>query len=471
MSALLQVFILASLVTGGHCLTADHVWTWINDTFTNISSSNYSKEIFPRDDLSTTVYVDMKLSIISLSDFDEVAGHLELVGTLSIKWTDDIVLDDYEVAAASTPPSYSFSNVLIPQDEVWKPPITVFNSVTALNAIGDPNYYVRIHVLDSGAKADMEWFPGIVTRTACNVDVSNYPWDIQKCTVDFTPWGYHPEEIDFNLTSNQVDTSKFQGSDIWEIKSSAVSHEVIGNSSFAKYTLQLARKPNFFLIYLVLPIELLSLLNVVVFILPADSGERVGYSVTAFLTFAVYVTIVSDNLPKTSSPMSIFAYFMITMLMISAFICFVTIMSLRAYIRDTEDPVPRWVIRAIGIAYCRCCCSKKKEKDEAEEETATKRPPTPRNRVIKVDTDNSKGRWAKLREQTLPKNRVSPTKMEEIEDVSDDDFSSDSESDEEEEMEWSEVGAAIDVVCICTFLFMIVMASVAFLTPLATSRM
>lgn len=155
MSALLQVFILASLVTGGHCLTADHVWNWINDTFTNISSSNYSKEIFPRDDLSTTVYVDMKLSIISLSDFDEVAGHLELVGTLSIKWTDDIVLDDYEVAAASTPPSYSFSNVLIPQDEVWKPPITVFNSVTALNAIGDPNYYVRIHVLDSGAKADV----------------------------------------------------------------------------------------------------------------------------------------------------------------------------------------------------------------------------------------------------------------------------------------------------------------------------
>lgn len=36
--------------------------------------------------------------------------------------------------------------------------------------------------------------------------------------------------------------------------------------------------------------------------------------------------------------------------------------------------------------------------------------------------------------------------MEEIEDVSDDDFLSDSEFDEEEEMEWFEVGVVIDVV-------------------------
>nr|XP_022316186.1 acetylcholine receptor subunit alpha-like [Crassostrea virginica] len=357
-------------------------------------------------------------------------------------------------------------------DEVWKPPITVFNSVNALHAIGDSNYYVRIQVMNSGAEAEMEWFPGIVTRTACNVDVSNYPWDIQQCAVQFTPWGYRPAEIDFNLTTQKVDTSKFQGSDTWEIRSSFVIHETINNASFARYTLQLARKPSFFLMYIVLPIELLALLNVMVFILPADSGERVGYSVTVFLTLAVYVTIISDNLPKTSSPMSIFAYFMITMLMISAFICFVTIVTLRAYIREDETPVPRWVKRAVGLAYCRCCPRKKSE-DEDEEETETKRPPTPRNRVIKVDTDNSTGRWAKLREQTLKRNTVFPQKSADIEvrSVSEDSSFSDSdEEEEEEEMEWSTVGTAIDVVCIFTFFTIIFLVSLSFLAPLAISR-
>ena len=472
MQAFLRLFLLFAAISSVRCLTATNVWTWINQTFCSAVTCTYHKDIFPRDDLSETVFVDMEFSIISLSNFDEVAGHLELVGTLKIKWRDDIILDPYKIAAALSPPTYSFTDVLIPQDEVWKPPITVFNSVNALHAIGDSNYYVRIQVMNSGAEAEMEWFPGIVTRTACNVDVSNYPWDIQQCAVQFTPWGYRPAEIDFNLTTQKVDTSKFQGSDTWEIRSSYVIHETINNASFARYTLQLARKPSFFLMYIVLPIELLALLNVMVFILPADSGERVGYSVTVFLTLAVYVTIISDNLPKTSSPMSIFAYFMITMLMISAFICFVTIVTLRAYIREDETPVPRWVKRAVGLAYCRCCPRKKSE-DEDEEETETKRPPTPRNRVIKVDTDNSTGRWAKLREQTLKRNTVFPQKSADIEvrSVSEDSSLSDSdEEEEEEEMEWSTVGTAIDVVCIFTFFTIIFLVSLSFLAPLAISR-
>lgn len=61
--------------------------------------------------------------------------------------------------------------------------------------------------------------------------------------------------------------------------------------------------------------------------------------------------------------------------------------------------------------------------------------------------------------------------MEEIEDVSDDDFLSDSEFDEEEEMEWFEVGIVIDVVCICMFFFMIVMVLVVFFIFFVIFRM
>lgn len=464
------LFILCIGFDVGSSLTADHVWSWINDTFCSTSTCTYRQEIFPRDALSDTIYVDMELSLISLSDFDEVAGHLELVGTLRIKWTDDIVLDPYLTASSLNPPTYSFTDVLIPQDEVWKPPITVFNSVNALNSVGDSNYYVRITVLSSGAKADMEWFPGIVTRTACSVDVSNYPWDIQSCDVVFTPWGYQPTEITFNLSSTAVDTSKFQGSDIWEIKSSTGVQEAKGNSSFAKYTLQLARKPSFFLKYIVLPIELLSFLNLMVFVLPADSGERVGYSVTVFLTLAVYVTIISDNLPKTSSPMSIFAYFLITMLMMSAFICFVTIISLRIYIRTDEDPVPKWLKRLVAVVQCRCCC--KKETEEVEQ-TDLKKPPTSKSKVIVVDSGSPAGRWAKLREQVTHRNGNINQKVRVIDEPSDseDSAASDDETEDDEEMEWSDVGKAVDLFFLFLFFILIALISVAFLVPLASTRM
>lgn len=91
----------------------DYVWNWINDIFINISLFNYFKEIFFRDDLFIMVYVDMKLSIIFLSDFDEVVGYFELVGIFSIKWIDDIVFDDYEVVVVLIFLSYLFLNVFI----------------------------------------------------------------------------------------------------------------------------------------------------------------------------------------------------------------------------------------------------------------------------------------------------------------------------------------------------------------------
>lgn len=156
----------------------DYVWNWINDIFINISLFNYFKEIFFRDDLFIMVYVDMKLSIIFLSDFDEVVGYFELVGIFSIKWIDDIVFDDYEVVVVLIFLSYLFLNVFIFQDEVWKFLIMVFNFVIVLNVIGDFNYYVWIYVLDFGVKVDMEWFLGIVIQIVCNVDVFNYFWDI-----------------------------------------------------------------------------------------------------------------------------------------------------------------------------------------------------------------------------------------------------------------------------------------------------
>ena len=39
---------------------------------------------------------------------------------------------------------------------------------------------------------------------------------------------------------------------------------------------------------------------VLVFLLPTESGERLGYSLTIFLSFNVVLTITSDLMPSTS---------------------------------------------------------------------------------------------------------------------------------------------------------------------------
>ena len=66
--------------------------------------------------------------------------------------------------------------------------------------------------------------------------------------------------------------------------------------------LELKRKPLLIVVNVLLPIAFLSVLNVLVFIIPVDSGQRVSYCITVLLSISVFFTIVSDTLPKSSDP-------------------------------------------------------------------------------------------------------------------------------------------------------------------------
>ena len=81
-------------------------------------------------------------------------------------------------------------------------------------------------------------------------------------------------------------------------------------------------------------------MNILVFIIPPDAGERISYSVTVLLALAVYLTIVGENLPKTSRPMPIFCYYLTAIVILSVTMCIVTIINLRIYHKDetTEPP-------------------------------------------------------------------------------------------------------------------------------------
>lgn len=149
----------------------------------------------------------------------------------------------------------------------------------------------------------------------------------------------------------------------WALDDSSVSSVVIADISYIIFTLDLRRKPLYFLVNMIIPILILGLLNSLVFLLPADCGERVGYAITAFLTFAVFLTMVAENLPKASEPMSLLCYFLTTMLIVSALITIVTIMILRVYHQDEETTPPVGVRHMVAFMTCRKCkkwCTKKK---------------------------------------------------------------------------------------------------------------
>ncbi|KAJ8319468.1 hypothetical protein KUTeg_004559 [Tegillarca granosa] len=325
---------------------------YLNDQY-----SVYSKIVFPRTSQSDAIEVKMDYSLLAITDFDEVAGTIEMAGILTITWTDQLVISAYNPATHGT-----ITNYLIPQDNVWKPGIAVFNTVKSVTSMGDSSYKIRITVADG----TMEWKPAIVTKTGCIVDAAFFPFDTQTCEVQFTPWGYKSTEVYLSYNQSTIATENYDESAEWTLKSTSASTEVINGISYLKYELTLVRKPVYFLLNMVLPVLVLSLLNTVVFLLPAASGERIGFTLTAFLTFAVFLSLVSENLPRTSSPLSLLCYFLMCMVLVSAGTAIITVFTLRIYFKDDEELIPKPLAAFIACANCHFCTME--DDDELDED-------------------------------------------------------------------------------------------------------
>ena len=114
------------------------------------------------------------------------------------------------------------------------------------------------------------------------------------------------------------------------------------------------RQANFLIINVLLPILMMATMNILVFVIPPESGERISYAITVLLAVAVYLTIVGENLPKSSSPMPIFCFYLTIVVALNISMCFLTTVNLRIYYKDGESCPPAWCRCLVKIILCRC---------------------------------------------------------------------------------------------------------------------
>ena len=156
--------------------TPEKFRTWLG----NNPFKSYNKRIFPRSNQNENVTVDIKYYLIAITGFDEVAGQMDTVGYMKVQWKNEFLIWS----------STDIPVISLPQDNFWLPSLVVSNSVTTLFEVGHPSYPVRIT-----SDGDCEWTVGVVAKTACAVDVSYYPFDIQNCKVTLNPWGFTDNQV------------------------------------------------------------------------------------------------------------------------------------------------------------------------------------------------------------------------------------------------------------------------------------
>ena len=106
-----------------------------------------------------------------------------------------------------------------------------------------------------------------------------------------------------NTSSWPVEVGRYERNAEWALHSARLLKEYVpvDNTSLVPLVhlaVSLARRPCYFLINVIFPSVLITLLSVFVFLLPNESGEKVSLATTIFLSYTVLLLIVSDISPR-----------------------------------------------------------------------------------------------------------------------------------------------------------------------------
>lgn len=314
------------------------------DSFIKTSAfSYYEKKIRPIADQSQALDVQIAYSAVSINGLDAAGGVLDIVGILTATWQNDLLIfntsNDWN----------GLEGLLFPQDKFWRPTLVLDNSATSLTEVGDSSYRIRID-----ANGKHEWVIGLVASSACSVDVTNFPFDSHSCELIFTPWGTTSLEVTLSPNVTTVDRTHYSENVEWTFVSSSITSSIENNASYLTITIDLKRNPGYFFVNLIMPITVVALLNILVFLLPSECGERVGYAVTIFLTFAVYLDIITATLPKSTDSTAKLSNYLISMVILGALTSLMIIVSLNVYHRDEEAPIPPWLVKLSTCLHCKC---------------------------------------------------------------------------------------------------------------------
>ena len=110
------------------------------------------------------------------------------------------------------------------------------------------------------------------------------------------------------------------------------------NFSEVVYTLNMRRRPLYFLFYLSIPCALLMILALTSFLIPAESGERIGFVTTVLLAMMVFLLLIPSFVPQTSKNLPILGVNIQVTMIIITMVLFANVLVLKVYFMDGTPP-------------------------------------------------------------------------------------------------------------------------------------
>ncbi|KAK6170133.1 hypothetical protein SNE40_018602 [Patella caerulea] len=277
--------------------------TVINSLYKKIFE-NYNPDVRPIINASAAVHVETLFALQAIRKLEASSETLAATVLFQLIWKDDLLIwnkTEYD----------EIEHITIPAKRIWVPDLYIENSMSIQSGIITPEDY-RLSVYSNGT---VIWYVGRTTETRCKMNLGNFPFDTQICSISLVQWASKVWEVKI-LKADTPEQILFEASGTWEVMQFLTTEEFAYDYQQQRITLRitLSRYPLFYVLTIILPICLLVVLNPVVFLVPAESGEKISLPVSILLAYSVILSALSELLPEVSENISILGVYVCTML-------------------------------------------------------------------------------------------------------------------------------------------------------------
>ena len=252
----------------------------------------YNKYVRPVNNYNDILNVNMGLAVQNLEEFNQIKETMDLNIWVRMNWNNDLLYWN------SSENNISFLSMNV--DNIWTPDIEL------LNGVAKPEIYIIDEALNLYSDGSIfRSKPGIF-RFSCALDLREFPFDIQTCTMKFGSWTYTNDLmyiLPYEEKNKQIDVlSSFSHSE-WEIK----SYKLVNynesrlccpgkNYSINEYTFELQRFPHYYKLSMGMTISLV-IVSFIIMLMKPDNVSRTGTAVFIPLTILALQLTIADKIP------------------------------------------------------------------------------------------------------------------------------------------------------------------------------
>uniref|UniRef100_A0A2C9LDJ7 Neurotransmitter-gated ion-channel ligand-binding domain-containing protein n=1 Tax=Biomphalaria glabrata TaxID=6526 RepID=A0A2C9LDJ7_BIOGL len=233
--------------------------------------------------------LNFNLLIFDVTDFDQISQQMTIIAHVQTEWNQtDLSWNktDYE----------NMDAVLLESSAIWTP--TIYVIVGSKESITFQLNDNLIVTSNGNVKSMIQTY--ITFR--CQIDFNKYPFDTQTCSFGFYKEDLHIFNSDLKANCDRIivpfDNYTIKGE--WQL-TDFYCHMTrdLNNATHFRYWVVARRRSVYYVITVVFPMVLTSVMIPLVFLIPTKTGEKISYLVTMFTSTAIFLSYISTVMPRS----------------------------------------------------------------------------------------------------------------------------------------------------------------------------